>query len=109
MIKVLNINDKDYPQKLRNIVNPPQKLFYKGNIKLLNEPMIAVIGSRDITEYGKRYGRIIVKNLALRDITIVSGMAVGADRIAHEETLNVGGKTIAVMGTGFREYLSKSE
>lgn len=108
-MKFLSIDDKSYPQKLKNIVNPPKKLFYKGNIKLLNEPMIAVIGSRDITDYGKRYGKAIVKDLALRDIVIVSGMAIGTDRIAHEETLNVGGKTVAVMGTGFRKYLSNSK
>lgn len=108
-MKFLSIDDKSYPQKLKNIVSPPKKLFYKGNIKLLNEPMVAVIGSRDITDYGKRYGKAIVKDLALRDIVIVSGMAIGADRIAHEETLNVGGKTVAVMGTGFRKYLSNSK
>ena len=94
-------DDDKYPDSLRDIKNPPQRLYYKGNIDLLNYDSIAIIGSRDITEYGKNIERKFVKDIALRDIVIVSGMAIGADRIAHEETLNNGGKTIAVMGTGF--------
>ena len=97
----IDFDDDKYPDSLRNIKNPPQRLYYKGNIDLLNYDSIAIIGSRDITEYGKNIERKFVKDIALRDIVIVSGMAIGADRIAHEETLNNGGKTIAVMGTGF--------
>ena len=97
----IDFDDDKYPYSLRDIKNPPQRLYYKGNIDLLNYDSIAIIGSRDITEYGKNIERKFVKDIALRDIVIVSGMAIGADRIAHEETLNNGGKTIAVMGTGF--------
>ncbi len=97
----IDFDDDKYPDSLRDIKNPPQRLYYKGNIDLLNYDSIAIIGSRDITEYGKNIERKFVKDIALRDIVIVSGMAIGADRIAHEETLNNGGKTIAVMGTGF--------
>lgn len=97
----IDFDDDKYPDSLRNIKNPPQRLYYKGNIDLLNYDSIAIIGSRDITEYGKNIERKFVKDIALRDIVIVSGMAIGADRIAHEETLSNGGKTIAVMGTGF--------
>ena len=97
----IDFDDDKYPYSLRDIKNPPQRLYYKGNIDLLNYDSIAIIGSRDITEYGKNIERKFVKDIALRDIVIVSGMAIGADRIAHEETLSNGGKTIAVMGTGF--------
>ena len=100
-INYINYEDDKYPDTLRSIKNPPQRLYYEGNIDLLDCSSIAVIGSRDITEYGKNIEKQFVKEIALRDIVIVSGMAVGADRIAHEETLNNGGKTIAVMGTGF--------
>lgn len=77
-------------------------MFYEGNINLLKESSIAIIGSRDLTDYGRKIGAEIIKDIAIRDIVVVSGMAIGADRLAHEETLNVGGKTIAVMGTGFK-------
>lgn len=97
----ITINDNEYPNKLRKILEPPQILYYKGDLKLLKEPAIAIIGSRDISQYGKNVGRNFIKEIALRDIVVVSGMAKGADRLAHEETLNAGGKTIAVMGTGF--------
>ena len=100
-MKFINFEDDKYPDSLRNIKNPPKRLYYKGNIDLLEYSSIAVIGSRDITEYGKNVEKKFVKEFALRDIVIVSGMAIGADRIAHEETLNCGGRTIAVMGTGF--------
>jgi DNA processing protein len=97
----LSINDKNYPEILKGIKKPPQKLYYKGNLKLLKEPALAVIGSRHLTDYGRNVERKFVRDLALRDIVIVSGLAQGADRVAHEETLNAHGKTIAVMGTGF--------
>ena len=97
----IDYDDKEYPDSLRNIKNPPKRLYYKGDINLLNRDSIAIIGSRDLTEYGKNVEKDFVKEFALKDIVVVSGMAIGADRIAHEETLNYGGKTIAVMGTGF--------
>lgn len=97
----IDFDDERYPDTLRKINNPPKRLYYKGDINLLKSDSIAVIGSRDITDYGKNIEKDFVKDIALRDIVVVSGMAIGADRIAHEETLNCGGKTIAVMGTGF--------
>jgi DNA processing protein len=103
----IDISDSNYSENLRNIKNPPKKLYYKGDISLLKEPAIAVVGTRKITDYGKYVGRKIVRDIALRDIVIVSGMAAGSDRIAHEETLNVRGKTIAVMGTGFNHIFPK--
>lgn len=101
MSEFIDIKSKYYPQKLRQIKNPPERLFYKGNLNLLNEISLAVVGTRNITNYGIKYAKEFTKEIALRDIVVVSGMAKGTDRIAHEETLNAGGKTIAVMGTGF--------
>ena len=71
-MNILNMDNEEYPQKLRTIKNPPQKLYYKGNIKLLKKASIAVIGSRNISNYGKNAEKRIVKELALRDIVIVS-------------------------------------
>jgi DNA processing protein len=107
MISSIDISSSIYPEILKNIKNPPKKLYYKGNINLLNESAIAVIGTRMLTSYGKKIEIDFVRDLALRDIVIVSGMAAGADRIAHEETLNVHGKTIAVMGSGFNHIFPK--
>ena len=101
-IKEITIEDEKYPENLKNIKNAPKRLFYEGNIDLLKEKSIAIIGSRNLTDYGRKISSKIIRDIALRDITVVSGMAVGTDRWAHEETLNVGGKTIAVMGTGFK-------
>ncbi len=101
MSEFIDIKSKYYPQKLKQIKNPPERLFYKGNLNLLNEISLAIVGTRNITNYGIKYAKEFTKEIALRDIVVVSGMAKGTDRIAHEETLNAGGKTIAVMGTGF--------
>lgn len=72
----ITIENKIYPELLKNIKNPPKKLYYKGNINLLKENTIAVIGSRRITDYGKFVEKKFVRDLALRDIVIVSGMAI---------------------------------
>jgi DNA processing protein len=104
----VDISSSSYPEILKNIKNAPKKFYYKGNIKLLKEPAIAVVGSRHLTDYGRMIERNLVRELALRNIVIVSGLAAGADRVAHEETLNVHGKTIAVMGSGFNHIFPKS-
>ena len=101
MSKCIFFDDDNYPESLKEIKNPPKKLYYEGNISLLNSLCFSIVGSRDLTSYGKRIEKEFVKDLALRGITIVSGMAIGADSIAHKETINVGGKTIAVLGGGF--------
>lgn len=107
MSDFITIDDLIYPEKLRLIDNSPQKLFYKGNLNLLNEFSIAIVGTRHITNYGKKYTKKFAKDIALRDVVIVSGMAVGVDRVAHEECLNVDGKTIAVLGSGFNKIFPK--
>ena len=92
---------------LKYIKNPPKKLYAIGNIKLLKENSIAIIGSRYCTNYGEKVTEKITKELAMRDICIVSGMAKGIDGIAHRSTINVGGKTIAVLGSGFNHIYPK--
>lgn len=105
--KYIDIENKNYPQGLKNIENPPKRLYYKGNLKLLEESGFAIIGTRHITEYGTRIARKFTKEIALRDITVISGMAIGVDKVAHSETLRVGGKTIAVIGSGFDNIYPK--
>lgn len=100
-VKLIKINDKIYPNSLKLISKPPQNLYLLGNEEILNNNGIAIIGSRNYTEYGKKYALKFSKELAKQGINIISGMALGVDRFAHEGALNVGGNTIAVLGSGF--------
>lgn len=98
------IISKDYPLKLKQLKRPPFVVFYKGDLSLLNNKCISIIGSRKNTEYGEKITRQIVKELIFNNINIISGLALGIDSIAHEESLNNSGKTIAVLGNGVNEY-----
>lgn len=100
-IKLIKIEDEKYPSKLREIKNPPKKIYLVGNEKILQNDGIAIIGSRCNTEYGEKYATKFSKELAKQGLTIISGMAVGIDSFAHKGALRVGGKTIAVLGSGF--------
>lgn len=71
------------------------------------EESFAIVGTRKITEYGIRNCELFTKELVLRNIPIVSGMAIGTDTVAHETTLKYGGKTIAVLGSGFNKIFPK--
>lgn len=99
-IKVININDKLYPEKLRKIYDPPVVLFAKGNIKLLKEKGIAIVGSREADAYGLKQSYDLAYNLARNNLTIISGLAKGIDKMAHLGALNAKGNTIAVIGSG---------
>ena len=89
-----------YPERLRNIKNPPSRLYVEGNIDILNEISIAVIGSRTNTQYGEKMCKKFVKNLVEYNFNIISGLAMGIDSIAHKTCLKKGGKTIAVLPSG---------
>lgn len=82
-IKMLNIGDENYPQKLKEIYDPPISLFYRGNIELLNKFAIAIIGCRNATNYGLNVAKKMSYELAKKNIVIVSGMAKGIDGMAH--------------------------
>ena len=95
------IEDDIYPQCLREISNPPLKLYYKGNLDLLkDERLIAVVGTRNPSSYGKLCCEYMVKKMTSANIIIVSGFAKGIDTIAHKTSLLTGGKTIAVIASG---------
>lgn len=96
----IDLNSKYYPEKLKNINGKPRELYCLGNLELLNYKSIAVIGSRNYSNYGKRAAMEFSYNLAKENICIVSGMARGIDSFAHEATLKAKGKTIAVLGSG---------
>ena len=106
-MKIIDINNEFYPEKLREIKDPPKKLYVLGNLENLNTKCIAIIGSRKCTEYGSKIGTEIAYNLAKENITIVSGMAVGIDSSAHVGALNASGRTIAVLGSGFNNIFPR--
>ena len=93
--------NENYPYLLKEISSPPLCLYCKGNIQLLNTTCIGVVGSRKPTDYGVVVTKQYVKELCEADITIVSGMASGVDTIAHKQSLENQGKTIAVLAGGF--------
>ena len=99
-IRAITYRSDKYPELLREIDSPPLILYCKGNIDLLNTDCLAVVGTRRATNYGKTACKKIVNEVASQGITIVSGLAEGIDTIAHKSTLEVKGKTIAVLGSG---------
>ena len=99
-VKVITILDGGYPQRLKEIYLPPIVLFYRGNLSLINQRAVAVVGSRDHSKYAKDCIREIIPALVKDDIVVISGLARGVDTLAHEETLKGNGKTIAVIGSG---------
>ena len=99
-IKVIKLQDENYPEKLRNIYNPPKELYILGNEKLLNEKAIAVVGCRACSDYGRKVSFEISKQLNKHDIVVISGFAKGIDSYAHKGAIYENGKTIAVLGCG---------
>lgn len=93
-------NQKEYPSLLREIENRPKTLYCRGNIKLLSSFSIAVIGTRKSTHYGREVTEKIISDLVNYNITIVSGLALGIDSMAHQSALDNNLSTIAVLGSG---------
>lgn len=99
-IEKIDSSAVDFPEKLRNIPNPPKQLYCAGDVSLLKERSIAMVGSRRHTVYGKNVALIIGRSLAERGITVTSGLALGIDAYSHEGALEVEGKVIGVLGGG---------
>ena len=98
-INIININEREYPQVLKEIYDPPISLYVKGNIEKLNNKNIGIVGCRECTTYGKKSAEYFAYNLSKQNINIVSGLAKGIDSYAHLGSLN-NGNTIAVLGNG---------
>lgn len=106
-MRKITINDKKYPKSLLKIDNPPKQLYVEGNIELLNKNCIAIIGSRNCSENGKKLAQKFAIELSNQGIIIISGMAKGIDSEAHKGTLRTKGKTIAVLGSGLNKIFPK--
>jgi DNA processing protein len=98
--ELIGINDPRYPQRLREIFDPPIVLFARGNTALMNSLSIGVVGTRRATAYGTAASERLSADLAQAGLTITSGMARGIDTAAHRAALSVNGSTIAVLGCG---------
>jgi len=99
-IEILTINDQAFPPQLREIVSAPPVLYFRGNKNIFSNKSIAVVGSRKFTDYGQRVAENLTRDLVRASLTIVSGLALGIDGIAHNAALAAEGLTIAVLGTG---------
>ncbi len=101
-VQVITWEDPDYPRRLRQIYNAPPVLYVKGTLLPQDEWAVAVVGTRRPTDYGREAARVLAEGLARQGITVVSGLALGIDAEAHKAALDAGGRTIAVLGSGFR-------
>jgi DNA processing protein len=100
-MRAIGRGDPSYPDQLRQLDEPPPRLWVIGRDPMALPPYVALIGARKATSYGLDIGRMLAADLAAAGVCVVSGMAIGVDAAAHEGALGVpGGATLAVLGTG---------
>lgn len=97
---VLTWDDADYPENLRRVPNPPPVLFVRGDLRPEDRWAVAVVGTRRASAYGREVAHTLATQLARNGITVVSGLALGIDAVAHQAALDAGGRTFAVLGSG---------
>lgn len=107
-IKIITVLDEEYPKYLKNIQDKPMVLYIKGQIKTEDQISLAIVGSRKSTYYGKWACEKFVKELSEIGVTIISGLALGIDTIAHRIALDSGTRTIAVLGNGIDDIYPKN-
>jgi DNA processing protein len=99
-VQVITWADANYPRNLREVYAPPPILYVRGEIVAQDEYAVAVVGTRRASVYGKEAARMIAEGLAQAGVTVVSGLAMGIDSVAHQVCIEAGGRTIAVLGCG---------
>ena len=99
-IQILTPEDEHYPKLLKEIYDAPEILYYLGDLSAFSDFSLAIVGSRRYTSYGKEVVSYFAQELAVKGLTIVSGLALGIDALSHQAALEVGGKTVAVLGSG---------
>ncbi len=99
-VRLITILDQDYPEHLKLIYNRPPFLWVRGQLDARNLRAIAVVGTRQATQEGHAAAARLARDLAQAGVTVLSGLARGIDTAAHTGTLEAGGKTVAVVGTG---------
>ena len=100
-IRMMTYESPEYPEAFKALTSPPLVLYYYGAMPDLNEEMlVSIVGTRRMSDYGKKMAFEIASDLATAGAVIVSGMALGVDGTAHAAAMNAGGKTIAILGSG---------
>lgn len=109
-VQKLTLKDNAYPSKLAQLHSAPKLLYYIGAdpVEWCKRPRVAIVGTRGITPYGRRVTTDFARGLAERGITIVSGLAMGVDTVAHTAAVEVGGLHIAVLGNGLDQIYPAS-
>lgn len=105
--KIISFFDKEYPESLRQIYRPPLILFAQGDLDLLQEKIVSIVGSRKATVYSQQVLNKLVPNLVKDNLVIASGLAKGVDVMAHKAALKNKGKTVAVVGNGLNHFYPK--
>jgi len=94
-----------YPPLLAQLYDPPAELYVRGDLQILDESAVAIVGARSCSPYGRQVARSLARELAGAGLVVVSGLARGIDGEAHRGTLEAGGRTVAVLGCGIdRDY-----
>ncbi len=106
--QIVTLVDAGYPALLKQIYDPPILLWVRGETEVLNEPGLAVIGTRNMTGHGRKIGTQLTTELAEQGLVINSGLAYGVDVIAHKAAMQAGGKTVAVLGSAIDKLYPKS-
>ncbi len=99
-IRLITRDDPGYPHLLAQITNPPYLLYVRGTLAEVDRWAVAVVGTRQASAYGKEVTRKLVTGLVAAGVTVVSGLALGIDAVAHSAALTAGGRTLAVLGSG---------
>ena len=99
-VQVMTWEDQRYPERLRMINDPPPVLYLKGELRPADDWAVALVGTRKATTYGKEAARVLASDLARAGVTIISGLAKGIDTQVHRAAIDVGGRTLAVLGSG---------
>lgn len=107
-ISLISIEDDLYPGQLKTIEDAPVFMSYHGDMSVLNQPLIALVGTRNMSSYGKRVAGMLVPDLVRSGVVTVSGLALGIDAEVARETMRVGGKTVAVLGGGLGAIYPKT-
>ncbi len=99
-VQVLTWDDPGYPTHLRQIPHPPPVLYIQGELTPQDEMAVALVGTRRASAYGRQVAETLARELAHHGVTVVSGLALGIDTVAHQAALEAGGRTLAVLGSG---------
>ena len=107
-LELLSIDEDEYPALLKQVPDAPVFLYFRGNLKILNDPCIALVGTREMSEYGRRVVAHLIPPLVAAGVVTVSGLAYGVDAEVARETLRIGGPTVAVLGHGLAMIYPKA-